>query len=102
MFVNFLFSNKETLSQHWGERRNQSMMTRIVGLVKVALIGCLTLLSLVLLSFFAGFAVIIGFVGLSIMTVLSILMRKPMPVLVKQPTQKILHARKEGSSWIVY
>jgi len=88
----------------WGQVRRRSFFARVLHTLSMTVMGLLALAGVLVMTFFAGLAALVGVVAVSAMGFIALLTRKPVRVSIKsKPSAKgVFEARKNGSSWEVY
>ncbi len=85
----------------WGQVRRKNMIARVLYAMLMTVAGLGILAGLVLLAIFASAALVVAVAAFAVMGAVATLRRKPARVFVRTD-DKIMEARKSGTTWTVY
>jgi len=93
-------------SRNWGEHKPRLWTGMIQGLFRavslITVVG-LGIVMIALLLVFAGVLAVSALAVFMTLSVIALVARRPLPIRIKVRAQSNdLHARKDGSSWVVY
>ena len=93
-------------SRNWGAHKPRLWTGMIQGLVRavslISVVG-LGIVMIALLLVFAGVLAVSALAVFMTLSVIALVARRPLPIRIKVRAQSNdLHARKDGSSWVVY